>query len=96
MKLEFQPAARQELASAMQWYLDDGGVQVAEQFEHALDRAVQLLTQLPKIGTPGAHDTRHWPLKRFPYTLVYRVRGKLISVVAVAHQSRAPSYWQGR
>lgn len=52
MKLEFQPAARQDMADALQWYLSQGGVPVAEQFQHALERATQLLQQLPALVHP--------------------------------------------
>ncbi len=32
----------------------------------------------------------------FPFSLVYVVRGEILFVVAVAHQSRRPGYWRGR
>jgi toxin ParE1/3/4 len=94
--VEFQPAAEHELVEATQRYLDDGGPPIAEQFESALNSAVQLLAFMPKLGKPGFSGTRLWPLKHFPYTLVYRVTGEVLSIVAVAHQSRVPGYWQGR
>lgn len=96
MIVEFRPAARKELFDAGQWYLQDGGPAVAELFEWAVQRALQLLAFMPTLGTPSYRHVRLWPLKRFPYTLVYRVRGDVLSVVAVAHQSRAPDYWRGR
>ncbi|WP_227021518.1 type II toxin-antitoxin system RelE/ParE family toxin [Oceaniferula marina] len=34
-------------------------------------------------------------LKRSPYSLVYRIEGEsLLLVVAVAHSSRQPNYWE--
>ena len=51
---------------------------------------------MPRLGSPSYPGVRTWPLKQFPYTLVYRVKGKVISVIAVAHQSREPEYWVGR
>ena len=41
-------------------------------------------------GPPNYPGVRTWAMKRFPYTLMYRVDGELITVVAVAHQSREP------
>jgi hypothetical protein len=35
-------------------------------------------------------------LKRFPYTLVFRVQESFLRVIAIAHQSRRPAYWAGR
>ncbi len=51
---------------------------------------------MPGLGTPSYGQARLWPLRRFPYTLVYRVHGELLTVLAVAHQSRSPEYWVGR
>lgn len=97
MTLEFRPAARRELAAALQWYLSEGGPGVAERFSGAVRHATDLLMATPQLGTPNpAGPTRSWPLKRFPYTLVYRVQGELLTVMAVAHQSREPGYWVGR
>ena len=93
---EFRPQARQELLNATQWYLADGGPAVAEQFEWAVERALRLLEFMPQLGSPNYPGVRTWPVKHLPYTLVYRVKGKVITVIAVAHQSREPGYWAGR
>ena len=92
----FRLQAQSELLEATQWYLTDGGPAVAEQFEWAVQRALRLLAFMPRLGSPSYPGVRTWPLKQFPYTLVYRVKGGVISVLAVAHQSREPGYWQGR
>ena len=86
------------MLDAAQWYLAEGGQTLAERFEDDLNRALRLLTWLPRLGRPRPrrHGVRTWPLKSFPYLLAYRVQDDMLSVIAVAHQSRAPSYWQGR
>jgi len=97
VNLAFHPAARRELSAALQWYLSEGGPGVAERFSWAIRQASDMLTITPHLGTPHpSSPSRSWPLKRFPYTLVYRVQGELLTVVAVAHQSRDPGYWVGR
>ncbi len=63
MKHRFRPAARRELLDATQWYLADGGVVAAEQFEWGVARALRLLEFLPQLGTPSYHGVRTWPLK---------------------------------
>lgn len=93
---EFRPQAQQELLEATQWYLTDGGPAVAEQFEWAVQRALRLLAFMPRLGRASYPGVRAWHLKDFPYTLVYRVSGGSIIVLAVAHQSREPGYWAGR
>lgn len=84
------------MLEATSWYLDDGGEPVAEMFEMAVQRALRLLEFMPRLGRTSYPGVRTWPLKDFPYTLVYRLKGNAINVVAVAHQSREPGYWQGR
>jgi hypothetical protein len=39
---------------------------------------------------------RTWHLGKFPYRLVYAVRGGEILVLAYAHESRRPGYWAHR
>ena len=89
----FSPAARRELFDAVQWYLQDGGLPVAEQFEWAVQRAFSLLQFMPNIGRISYPGVRTWPLKRFPDTLVYRVQGKQMVFIALAIQSREREYW---
>jgi plasmid stabilization system protein ParE len=93
---EFLPQARQELMEATRWYLADAGEGVAERFELAVQRALRLLAFMPRLGRPSYPGVRTWPMKHFPYTLVYRVKGEAVTVIAVAHQRRQPGYWRGR
>ena len=96
MNCRFGPLARLELLEAGQWYLAEGGPVMAEQFESAVERALQLLQFMPQLGSASYPGVRTWPLKKFPYTLAYRVEDPMINVIAVAHQSREPGYWQGQ
>ena len=89
MRHRFAPAARAELLEAAGRYRTERGPAVAQQFEWAVTRALRLLEFMPLLGTPSYPGARTWPLRRFPYTLVYRVQDEVITVIAVAHQSRA-------
>jgi plasmid stabilization system protein ParE len=57
---------------------------------------VGLAAEQPGIGSPGSHKTVRLYLKRFPYTLIFRVQGESVRVIAIAHHSRHPGYWAGR
>ena len=96
MRYAFTPAAQQELIDAVQWYLGEGGTVTAERFESAVYRSVRLLPRMPDLGTPAYRRLRFWSVKDFPYTPVYRIEAEGISVIAFAHQSRAPGYWRKR
>jgi len=54
-----------------------------------------LIRTRPEIGA-AAGRTRSWLLTRFPYRLIYRVRDEDVYIVAIAHTSRRPGYWQNR
>lgn len=96
MRQEFRPQARQEFLDATRWYLEEGGPPLAERFSAAIEQALRMLAVMPRLGKPQFHETRCWALRRFPYTIVYRVQGELMTIIAVAHQSREPEYWTGR
>jgi plasmid stabilization system protein ParE len=90
------PAAQAELDAAATWYATEGGATAAQRWLTAFERAGRLLAAFPLIGTPAPRATRLLRIKRFPYALVYRVGADELLVVAVAHDRRAPGYWQGR
>ena len=60
--------------------------------EHAIQRARQFPEAYGKVNDRLRHIGTH----RFPYILVYEVRGDRILVWAIAHASREPGYWKGR
>lgn len=96
MSYRFGPTARHEFLEAGSRYLSGGGPQVAGRFARAVKKALALLVIMPELGSPSYPNVRTWPLRRFPYTLVYRMSGVVLVVVAVAHQGRALGYWLGR
>ena len=96
MNYRFEPAAQWELLEAANWYIDEGGELLAKEFEATALRAVRLVASMPMLGTRVYPGTRGWPLRRFPYTLIYRIENADICVLAVAHQSRKPGYWKDR
>lgn len=96
MKATYQPAAVAELREATIWYAEVAGQRQAEALNLEVTAKLELLKGHPLIGTPGVEQTRWIPLKRFPYTLHYRVVGNVIDVLALAHQKRRPGYWRKR
>jgi plasmid stabilization system protein ParE len=93
LRIVFEPAARQDLLDATEWYLHEAGARQAERFEVEVRRCLNLLLRLPALGIPSSHDVRKLSLRRFPYSLVYRDESELIRVIAVAHHRRMPGYW---
>jgi hypothetical protein len=81
--------AREEIASALDWY---------DAQEPGLGAA--LLAEIDAaVGVPGVRHTlaiRRVIFERFPYTLVFLERADTVHVLALAHQRRRPGYWRGR
>lgn len=96
MRITFSGAAVREAEEAANWYWERSGDRVRAHLLSEIERARQVLRDQPGIGTPGVRGTRKLPLGKFPYTLVYRVDGTTVRVVAFMHQCRKPDYWQHR
>jgi toxin ParE1/3/4 len=93
MELRVHPAAREELNVALDWCQSRFGARVAAKLLHRFELAGELLMRQPDIGTPASSQARKLPLRRFPYTMVYRAEGKVVHVLALMHQNRTPDYW---
>lgn len=96
MLLVVHPAARLELDAALARSKSQFGRGSAARLLERFDHSAQVLLRHPTLGTAAGAQARKLPMSRFPYTLVYRIEGEVIHVIALMHQSRAPGYWRGR
>jgi toxin ParE1/3/4 len=92
---EFHEEATAEYDAAFDWYLERSP-DAALRFDGEVDRALAQIIAAPQRWAAGAHSTRRFLLRRFPFTLIYRERASGIQIVAVAHTSRRPGYWKQR
>jgi toxin ParE1/3/4 len=95
LAVEFHPFAADEAQAAERWYRERNEVASAR-FQRELDRAVDLISERRNAGSPYLGNTRRVLLRRFPFFVVYRVRGDNVQIVAVAHARRRPGYWRAR
>ena len=91
----FHPAAARELSAAVQNGQDYSRGLGAELKAEA-QRVTQLLLNTPLIGEPIGKGYRRFPLRRFPFSLIYRIAGDQLRILAVAHRRRRPGYWSQR
>jgi plasmid stabilization system protein ParE len=92
--LQFHPAAREEFLAAADYY-DAAVPTLGNRFLVAVRATTDLALAHPDAGT------RRGPARRllvagFPYDVVYRARGEILEVLAIAHQHRRPGYWHAR
>jgi hypothetical protein len=72
------------------------GPTAASAFSEEMDAAESAIARLPEAWPPFEFDTRRYLLRRFPFSVVYRVESRRILIVAVVHARRRPAYWKSR
>ena len=93
--VELHPEAIVEAQAAYRWYRERNET-AAQAFLAELDRAIEFISEGPMRWPVYLHSTRHFLLRRFPFSVVYREVGEGLQVVAVAHGRRKPGYWKSR
>lgn len=96
MIVSLSDEAKADAREAADWYIDQDAWSAAEALQLEINRALARLSLSPGLGTPGPEGTRILPIHVFPISLVYRLEGHLLRVIAVAAQRRRPGYWAGR
>jgi plasmid stabilization system protein ParE len=94
-EVEFHGAAAAELEAALDWYLERSE-SAAERFAVELRRAVALVAESPGRWPAGGNNTRKFPLRKFPFAIIYRELLHVVQILAVAHSHRRPDYWKRR
>jgi toxin ParE1/3/4 len=84
-----------ELAETAGFY-DERQVGLGAAFISEFVKATQLIQQFPSSGRPIGNRMRRVLTNRFPYAIIYLEYRDETLVVAIAHTSRRPDYWQNR
>lgn len=91
------PPAQEEIRAAAGWY-EGKRRGLGVDFLARLDAALEVIARRP-LASPlwrSDRDYRRQGLKRFPYTIYFRLDAGDVVVLAVAHQRQRPGYWQRR
>lgn len=89
--------AEAELGDAAVYYASHASATIAMAFLAEFERVIQLLEINQQLGARKEDGMRLLPLRRFPYSLVYREdEAAGPQIYAVAHQNREPGYWKER
>ena len=89
------PEADRELSDGAVYYTQEGTAELGLAFIAEFERALGLLCAQPQLGAPW-RGRRRFPLRRFPYSVIYYTKGDELRVIALAHHRRRPGYWAGR
>ena len=95
LPVRLTPAAARDVTLAQGWYLDEAP-HVLASFEEELDGALRRISERPESYQILEPSVRRALVRKFPFSVYYRVLGEWIEVMAVLHQSRDPRTWQRR
>jgi toxin ParE1/3/4 len=87
--------AQTDFDEAFDWYENQRpglGIDFAAQVQEVFDR----ISVNPLLHAAVFRDVRKALVRRFPYSVLYRVEATQILIIAVFHSRRDPSIWQGR
>lgn len=60
----------------------------------AFEAAARRIAERPEIGSGAGQGERKLVLRRFRYSVIYRVEADTVFVLAFAHHRREPGYWR--
>ncbi|MDD5059036.1 MAG: type II toxin-antitoxin system RelE/ParE family toxin [Sideroxydans sp.] len=58
--------------------------------------AKRLIVEYPLAWKPMSGGLRGFPLRRYPYLVIYHIFENEVLIVAYAHFKRRPGYWKNR
>lgn len=95
MRVRFLQVAKAELDDAVDYYNRERaglGYEFLWEVFFAIDR----IKQFPQAWQVFHDNARRYPVRRFPYGIIYLRENDLILVLAIAHLHREPDYWIDR
>lgn len=95
MKVHFLEPAQAEMQEAISYYESERnglGAEFAEEAKKAIERIVQY----PEAWSLLSQRTRRCLTNKFPYGLIYQIRGEDILIIAVMNLYRDPKTWRSR
>jgi toxin ParE1/3/4 len=93
--LEYLAEAVADAEGATRWYAERSPA-AARRFSEELDAAEEAIAAHPEAWPAYQHGARHYLLRRYPFSVVYRIEPERVLVVAVMHHRRRPGYWRQR
>jgi plasmid stabilization system protein ParE len=91
----FLAAAEADVAEAYVWYHRQRPGMGGE-FRGELSATLQRIAEGPEAFQVVHRNTRRAPMRKFPYSVFYRVYPESIIVVACMHGRRSPTRWRSR
>ncbi len=95
MRVIFDKLAKEELNDGIEYYeIEVDGL--GGKFKDEVKRVINIISNMPQIGSPESNNIRKYILHKFPYKILYSIENDHIYIVAIAHMHREPRYWINR
>lgn len=94
-ELLLHPLALEEIIEAKNFYNSKVGGLGNHLFDE-IDRAFKLIVETPVTWPTYNENLHRFILKRFPFSIIYRILEDKVQVIAFMHQHRKPLYWKKR
>lgn len=94
-KIVVRPLAKADLADAYSWY-EGEQVGLGKSFLDQIGLALNRIAARPEGYPVVEQDVRRALVRRFPFSIYFRVQGDIVRVIAVIHQRRHPNTWRRR
>jgi toxin ParE1/3/4 len=94
-KIRYRPEAAAEIDEADDW-LRGHDEKAAANWREATRTTIERIADSPRLWAADQTGIREVLVRNYRYKVIYRLFGDIIEIVAVAHTSRRPRYWQKR
>jgi len=95
VNVDFLDEAEEEFLAAIGRYNGEREG-LGDEFAGEVRRAIERIIEYPQAWVALSRRTRRCLMNRFPYGVLYQLRGDTLLIVAVMHLSRAPQSWRKR
>ncbi len=95
MKIRFLTPAEIEMFEASAYY-EMQATGLGSNFLDIIEEATNEIKENPRTWPKIDQGIRRRIVRRFPYSILYRIHGDEIIIVAIMHQKQKPNYWINR
>ncbi len=95
--LRYHPRVPDDISAGIDWY-EEQSLGLGERFRSAVDARFDDILGAPEMFPRAFDDLDHRfaRIPKFPYLVLYRVRGDVVHVLGVFHSASDPAKWRSR